>query len=64
MLNFLRTTTTVSGLRVDAHLMRRKYEKGERISDKLFARLPLLRDTALPDWNYKLSPRKGEVISP
>lgn len=62
MLNYIRTTATASGLRVDAHLMRRRYEKGERVSDKNFDHLPLLRHPALPDWNYKLSPRNGEVI--
>jgi hypothetical protein len=64
MLNYIRTTTTASGLRVHAHFMRRKYQKGERIPDKQFDRLPLQRDVALPDWNYKLAPQKGEVIFP
>ena len=62
MLNYIRTTETKSGLEVDAHLMRRKYKKGERISNKQFKNLPLSRDEALPDWNYKLIPGNGEVI--
>lgn len=62
MLNYIRTTSTKSGLEVDAHLLRRKYIKGERVPDKLFRQLPLLRDSALPDWNYTLAPEYGEVI--
>jgi hypothetical protein len=62
MLNYIRTTHTNSGLNVSAHFMRRKYEKGERVSNKQFARLPLCRDDHLPDWNYKLTPSNGEVI--
>ena len=62
MLNYIRTTRTHSGLEVSAHFMRKKYEKGERVSDKQFAQLPLSRDAALPNWNYKLAPSTGEVI--
>ena len=62
MLNYIRTTRTNSGLNVSAHFMRKKYEKGERVSNKQFARLPLGRDQSLPDWNYTLAPSNGEVI--
>ena len=62
MLNYIRTTTTASGLHVDAHLFRRKYHKGERVSNKQFSQLSISRDKALPDWNYTLAPRNGEVI--
>ena len=62
MLNYIRTTRTNSGLNVDAHFMRRKYRKGERVSQKQFDRLPLCRDEALPNWNYTLAPENGEVI--
>lgn len=63
MLNFIRTTHTRSGLSVSAHFVRRKYEKGERVSDKQFTRLPLRHDQNLPQWNYSMSPSDGEVIS-
>lgn len=62
MLNYIRTTRTNSGLDVSAHFMRKKYQKGERVSDKLFAQLPLSRNVALPDWNYTLIPSNGEII--
>jgi len=41
MLNYIRTTTTQSGLEVNAHLLRRKYQRGERVADKRIA--PLTR---------------------
>lgn len=62
MLNYIRTTATNTGLQVGAHLMRRKYQKGERVSEKEFDRLPLSRNEASPDWNYTLAPINGEVI--
>jgi len=62
MLNYIRTTHTHSGLSVNAHFVRRKYKKGERVSQKQFDRLPLERDESLPHWNYKLAPTNGEVI--
>lgn len=62
MLNYIRTTATTSGLEVNAHLLRKKYQKGERLTDRQFNQLPLSRDRALPDWNYTLAPKKGEVI--
>lgn len=62
MLNYIRTTQTKSGLCVNAHFVRRKYSKGERVPQKQFARLPIDRNQALPDWNYTLAPTNGEVI--
>jgi len=62
MLNCIRSTRTGSGLHVEAHLMRKRYAKGERVSDKQFNRVPLDRDETLPDWNYTLAPVNGEVV--
>lgn len=62
MLNYIRTTVTQSGLHVAAHFMRRKYRKGERVSNKEFDRLPLSRNELLPNWNYTLAPTNGKVI--
>jgi len=64
MLNYIRTTTTQSGLEVNAHLLRRKYQRGERVADKHFRELPLSRDSASPEWNYTLAPTNGESIFP
>jgi hypothetical protein len=56
VLNYIRTTTTKTGLRVRARLMRKHYAKGEKISDAEMARLRLTRHTTNPDWNYTLAP--------
>jgi len=55
---YARTTKTSTGLRVSARLIRKKYKKGEKISDKDMAQLLLTRHQALPDWNYTLAPSK------
>ena len=57
ILNYLRTTTTSTGLRVRAHLVRRKYLKGVRISDAEMETLAIKEHELLPAWNYTLSPR-------
>jgi hypothetical protein len=63
MFNYIRTTGTNTGLAVEAHLMRKKYQKGERIPDRKFKHLPLIRDEFLSEWNYSLAPKNGEIIS-
>lgn len=62
MFNYIRTTRTKSGLHVNAHWMRKKYEKGERVSDRELDQVPIQRDKTLPEWNYVIAPRNGEVI--
>lgn len=57
MLKYIRTTTTVTGLTVTAQLMRKKYPKGEKISDAEMASLQIEREEFLPNLNYVLSPR-------
>ena len=57
ILNYLRTTTTSTGLRVRAHLVRRKYVKGVRISDSEMKTLAIKEHELLPAWNYTLTPR-------
>ncbi len=55
---YIRTTETSYGLRVSARLIRRKYHKGERISDKEMKQLVLNRHNVLPGWNYTIAPSK------
>ena len=54
MLNYLRGTTTKTGLRVQAHLVDAKYEKGHRISDARMKLLPVTRTIECPRWNYTI----------
>lgn len=56
ILNYLRTTTTATGLRVSAHLVRKTYKKGVKISDRQMCQLDISTDKALPRWNYTLRP--------
>lgn len=41
ILNYLRTTTTVTGLRVSAHLVRKTYKKGVKISNSKMRQLTI-----------------------
>jgi hypothetical protein len=56
ILNYIRTTTTRVGLRVQAHLVERGYEKGIKITDSQMREISIVKDEALPKWNYTLSP--------
>lgn len=56
VLNYIRTTTTQTGLRVRARLVRKHYAKGQKISDTEMAQLRLTRHKTNPDWNYTLAP--------
>ena len=50
------TTQTSTGLKVSAHVARKTYEKGERVSDKLMRTLHIKRHQTFPDWNYTIHP--------
>ena len=57
MLNYIRTTTTKTGLRVKAYLDRRDYPKGLKVSEDCLAALRITHLDPLPRWNYTLAPR-------
>ena len=56
ILKHLRKTTTTTGLRVRAHLVRKPYKKGVKIAKAQMDRLDLTHDEDLPMWNYTLQP--------
>ena len=56
ILKYIRTTTTSSGLRVCAHLIRRRYPKGVKITDERMQALSVTKDQTLPKWNYTIRP--------
>jgi len=58
VLKYIRTTKTTSGLKVKAHFIRKKYETGEKISNKQMKSLLIEKHRTLPDWSYSLSPSK------
>ncbi len=51
IINYIRTTSTSTGLRVRARLVRKVYEKGLRITDEHFYQLAIERHTTLPKWS-------------
>lgn len=57
IVNCIRATTTTTGLRVDACLMHKEYEKGVKISNEEMKALSITTDDALPKRNYTITPR-------
>jgi hypothetical protein len=57
MLNYIRTTTTKTGLSVSACLLTKRYDKGIKICPEQMAQLNLRRARVLPHWNYTIFPR-------
>ena len=56
ILKFIGTTKTETGLRVKAHLVRQRYPKGVKISDKQMREVRLVTHNHLPKWNYTIRP--------
>jgi hypothetical protein len=56
MLNYIRTTTTASGLRVKATLLKGDYLTGKKLSDTEMNAVNLRLHRVLPVWNYTISP--------
>lgn len=57
VLKFARTTTTATGLKVKAYLVRKVYPKAVKITDDQMAELKMRRHSTQPARNYTLSPR-------
>lgn len=57
VVKYIRTTTTATGLRVRAQLVKKVYEKGIKISNDVFSALSIERHETLSQWNYTLMPR-------
>jgi len=57
ILNHIRTTTTQTGLRVTAHLVKQEYPTGLKISDTLMETINMDRHPIQPVRNYTLHPR-------
>ena len=56
ILNYIRTTTTSTGLKVTASLINRSYQTGQVVSKERRQELRITRHTILPQWNYTLQP--------
>jgi hypothetical protein len=56
ILNFIRTTSTQTGLQVSAYLDRRNYPTGTEPTPEDLAHLQLFPHDVLPRWNYTIQP--------
>lgn len=61
VLDYLRQTTTATGLQVSAHLVTQVYQKGIQIADEVMKALNLTKHEVCPQWNYTLRPRQADV---
>lgn len=59
ILNFIRTTSTQTGLAVSAYLDRRHYPLGDKPSPEQNRQLRLEPGDTLPRWNYTIKPNLG-----
>lgn len=55
-LECIRSTSTKKGLRVEAVLNDKEYQKGNKASDSQMKTINLMRNDELPQWNYSLIP--------
>ena len=56
IINFIRTTSTQTGLVVTAYLDRKEYPTGRKGDPSLISSLRLKHSTTLPKWNYTIAP--------
>ena len=61
ILRLVNQTTTQTGLEVQATLITKHYETGQKISDHQMRTLDLERHAILPEWNYTIHPRKNRI---
>jgi hypothetical protein len=58
VIKYIRSTATSTGLKVNACLSLKRYEKGEEISKVEMKKLMLAGHKTLPAWNYTLTPSR------
>jgi hypothetical protein len=56
MLNYVRGTTTTTGLKVDAILNKKQYQKGLKITDEQMKSIHVKEHETLSFWNYTIHP--------
>ena len=62
ILNYLRDTTTETGLKVVAHLVTKVYQKGLEVTNEVMAALNITPHAICPQWNYTICPREQRVL--
>ena len=58
MLKYIRSTKTKTGLKIKAHLVRKKYKKGNKVPDEQMSQIQIDKHDTLPDRNYTITSRK------
>ena len=56
MRNYIRSTTTTTGLTVKAFLVDRAFQKGRKVSKEQRQTIQLTRRPICPTWNYMIAP--------
>ena len=56
-LNYIKTTTTTTGLKVNAILTEKVYQTGLKVSPEQLSTLNITFDRSIPKWNYQIKPR-------
>ncbi len=57
VLNYINGTSTLTGLKVQAHLLMGEYETGRKVSKAEMAQLNIEHSAICPQWNYTLRPQ-------
>jgi len=57
-LKYIRSTNTKTGLKVNSQLVKKHYEKGQKVSNHQMKQISLVRGKIFPDWNYTIVPSK------
>lgn len=61
MLNYIRGTSTQTGLTVQAALLDGTFEKGQKVSDDQMQQLNLEHQSVCRQWNYTIRPRLADL---
>lgn len=56
VINYIRNTTTTTGLRVMARLVRKRYRKGQSLPKRQLDQVPIKTHQVAPAWNYTIMP--------
>jgi hypothetical protein len=62
MLACIRGTDTETGLRVDAFLVEKVYEKGIKVAKEIMQTLQIEWHAVCPRWNYTIKPRQVPIV--
>jgi len=57
VVNLIANTTTKSGLKIDARLDDKQYQKGLKVADEVMSKLNLERASFHGEWNYSIAPQ-------